>query len=236
MVNSILSRSVQEIEPGLYSALPECVQPASYDRRAAMYDAVLSLPFYHRLAWGASIQAYARFATEALKVADTGHFAEVGCGSLLFSAGIYKESHAASALLVDRSIGMLQRGLRRIRSQGVSTKVVLLQADGGSLPVHAASLTSILSMNLLHVPCERRAVVAEFRRTLVPGQGRVFVSALVRSGRWSDGYLKMLHRAGELDTPMTREDLAELLTDGWGTIESMSQEGNMAFAVVRHSG
>jgi hypothetical protein len=90
--------------------------------------------------------------------------------------------------------------------------------------------------NVLHVPCDAEAITTEFSRTLMPGRGRLFVSSLVRSGRWSDACMSMLHRMGELGPPVTRDELCERLAGGWGVVESTRVEGNMCFVVVRHAG
>lgn len=103
-LNAVLSNpdSLREIADGLYSALPDEAEAAAYDRRAAGYEAVVRWPSYHRIAWGSSLQGYTRFGRDALEAAGTNHFAEVGCGSLLFTSSIYTDVRAASVVLVDR--------------------------------------------------------------------------------------------------------------------------------------
>ncbi len=239
-LNSLLSNPalVRELGPGFFTALTEEDGAAPYDRRAIMYDAALQWSIYHRVAWGTSARAYAQFGSVALESAGRGCFADIGCGSLLFTAQMYRHVGTVSALLVDRSVQMLRRAVKRLggETEGLPTGVVALHADGGRLPFRSAIFSSILGLNLLHVPCDRKALVAECRRTLVPGHGRLFVSSLVRSGRWSDGYLALLHRAGECGTPLTRESLGEMVAEGWGKIESLRVEGNMSYLVVRHAG
>ena len=66
----------------------------------------------------------------------------------------------------------------------------------------------------------------------MPGRGRLFVSAPVRSGRWSDAWLSLLHRAGELGPPLTVDELRDVIASGWGLVESMTVEGNMCFIVA----
>jgi len=105
-----------------------------------------------------------------------------------------------------------------------------------AVPVHAGIFSSILSLNLLHVECDRTAIVTEFSRLLIPGRGRLFVSSLIRSGRWSDAYLTMLHRAGEFGPPQTLDELCETVAGRWGVVESTRVQGNMSFLVVRHAG
>lgn len=214
------------------------MMPAPYDRRAALYDTFVGRPLYHRVFWGTSPSAYARFARAALERTTDGHFAEVGCGSLLFTAPMYQAAHGPPVVLVDRSAQMLRRGLKRLNSarRAIPPGISLLHADAAALPIRSGIFSTILSLNLLHVPCDRAAVVAECARTLQPGRGRLFVSALVRSGRWSDAWLAALYRAGELGAPMTVDELRETVAARWAVIESAAVEGNMCFLVVRHGG
>ena len=211
---------------------------APYDRKAAAYDAIVGRPAYHRVFWGTSPRSFARFGRAALEVAGAGPFTEVGCGSLLFTAPMYRHAVARSVALVDRSTGMLRRGRKRLGpSPGVlPPRIGMVQADGAMLPLRRGTFEAILSLNLLHVPCDRTAIVAEWARCLLPGRGRLFVTSLVRSGRWSDAWLSLLHRAGELGTPLTLDQLRETVAGQWAVIESERLEGNMCFLVVRHAG
>ena len=230
--------AVRALGPGLYTALSAESGPAPYDRHAMLYDTVLRWSIYHRLAWGASTRAYHRFGSAALAAAGDGYFAEVGCGSLLFTSPLYARARPQASVLIDRSIEMLRCAVKRLTvdRNEMPRNVVLLHADAGQLPTRSGVFSSILGLNLLHVQCDRAALIAECHRTLVPGQGRLFVSSLVRSGRWSDAYLSALHRTGEFSVPMTREELGEALAASWGRIESSRMEGNMAYIVVRHAG
>ena len=211
---------------------------APYDRKAAAYDAIVGRAIYHRVFWGTSADSFARFGRTALDAAKDGHFAEVGCGSLLFTAPMYREDHARPVALVDRSHGMLRRGLKRLGStrSAAPRGITLLHADASALPLRTGAFSAILSLNLLHVPCDRTAIVAECARSLLPGRGRLFVSSLVRSGRWSDAWLATLHRAGELGSPFTLDELGETVAGRWAVIESKTVEGNMCFMVLRHAG
>lgn len=238
-LRAILSNpnAARELSPGLYTAFPE-ETGAPYDRRAVAYDAIVGRSIYHRAFWGTSALAYARFARAALEAADDGHFAEVGCGSLLFTGQMYVDSSRPWVTLVDRSLSMLRRGLQRLSSarEAPPERIAVLHADAAALPVRSGVFSTILTLNVLHVPCDRTGIIAECARTLLPGRGRLFVSSLVRAGRWSDAYLSVLHRAGELGPPLTIDHLRETVAGSWAVIESTSMEGNMCFLVVRHAG
>lgn len=211
---------------------------APYDRKAAVYDAIVGRPAYSRVFWGTSPRSFARFGRAALEAAGDGPFGEVGCGSLLFTAPMYRDAGAGSVALVDRSMGMLSRGRKRLESpdRALPAGIAMVQADGAAMPLRTGIYSAILSLNLLHVPCDRTAIVAEWAGCLLPGRGRLFVTSLVRSGRWSDAWLSFLHRAGELASPVTREQLCETVAGRWAVIESVALEGNMCFLVVRHAG
>ncbi len=238
--DSILAQpgAVREIGPRFYTALPEVAAAAPYDRKAVVYDAIVGRSLYHRLLWGTSARAYSRFARAAFDAAGDGCFAEAGCGSLLFTAPMYREPRGAFALLTDRSVQMLRRAARRLGSDDGSSPdgVAFLHSDIAALPVRAGMFSSILCLNVLHVPCDAEAITAEFSRVLIPGRGRLFVSSLVRSGRWPDACMAALHRAGELAAPVTVDELQRRVAGRWAVVESAAVQGNMCYLVVRHAG
>jgi SAM-dependent methyltransferase len=222
------SQYIREIEPGFYTVLPETAA-APYDRKAAVYDAVVGRPIYHRVFWGTSSATFARFGRAALAAAGKGAFAEAGCGSLLFTAAMHREPRAGVTLLIDRSVQMLRRAARRLSPrQGLA----LLHADMGALPMRSATFSSVLCLNVLHVTGDVARLTTELARVLEPG-GRLFVSALVRTGRWSDSYMRVLERMGELAAPITRDELCARVAGACGAVESASMEGNMCYLIAR---
>jgi len=237
-LNSILTHpgALRELGPGLYTTLSEDAVDAPYDRRALVYDAIVGRSIYHRIFWGTSAPAYQRFARVALEAAGDGCFAEAGCGSLMFTSSMYRDFRGTCALLVDRSAQMLRRAMKRLSPETgrPPARVAVLHSDIAAMPVRSGVFSSVLSLNVLHVPCDAGAITAEFSRTLVPGRGRLFVSSLVRSGRWSDSYLAALHRIGELASPVTLDELRARVAGQWGIVESTKVEGNMCFLVIRH--
>lgn len=239
-LNSILAHpgAVREVGSGLFTTLPGDAVAAPYDRRAVVYDAIVGRSIYHRIFWGTSAPAYTRFARVALEAAGDGCFAEAGCGSLVFTSPMYREFRGTFALLVDRSAQMLRRAMQRLSSDDgtIPDGVAVLHSDVAALPVRPGVFSSLLSLNVLHVPCDASAITAEFSRILMPGRGRLFVSSLVRSGRWSDAYMAALYRMGELAAPVTPDELRVRVANRWGVVESTKVEGNMCFLVVRHAG
>lgn len=231
------SRALRIVGPGVYSVLPESTA-AAYDRKARLYDAIVGWPPYHRVVWGTSAARYTEFARSALAAAGNSSFAEIGCGSLLFTAAMYHEQRFARIIVTDRSLGMLRRASTRLASASnpLPGQLVVLHADAADLPLASHAFSSVLMLNLLHVPCDRAAIVAECARLLTPGRGRMFATCLVRSGRWSDAVMFLFHHIGELGTPLAPDEALELMAGGWGRVESCRVEGNMAFVVVEHGG
>jgi SAM-dependent methyltransferase len=231
-------QAVRAVEPGIYSSIPEAEHRAAYDRKGAVYDAIVGRSLYHRFLWGTTGAAYTRFAQMALAAAsgEEDWFVEIGCGSLLFTASLYRRRSRARAVLVDRSLPMLRRGARRLgRRPHQATPLPFFHGDASRLPFRGDAFTSVLSLNLLHVPCDAPAIVSEIARLLIPGSGRLFASSLVRVGRWSDGYARLMARAGELAPLRSVEELRALVARACGTIESMRIEGNMCFLVARRT-
>jgi len=230
--------TIREIEPSFFTAIPDASRTAPYDARAVLYDAVVGRSAYHRVLWGTSAGAFARFARRAADAADGGWLGEAGCGSLLFTHPLHEDPAGPPTLLVDRSVRMLRRGRARLRRDGreVRPGVVFLHADAGALPLRSGAFSSILSLNLLHVPCDASAIAHELGRLLAPSRGRLFASCLLRSGRWSDAYLGFLARIGELRAPWTFDALLQTLASDWGVVEWTNVEGNMGYFVIRHAG
>src|SRR5687767_14019458 len=123
---------------------------AHYDRRAVVYDAVVGRSFYHRIFWGTSAQSYSRFARHALDAAGDGCFAEAGCGSLLFSAPMYRNSRAECVVLADRSLQMLERARKRLAAANgvVPAGIALVHSDIAAMPVRSGVFASVLCLNV----------------------------------------------------------------------------------------
>jgi SAM-dependent methyltransferase len=228
---------LSKLEAGIYSALPASAAGAAYDRKAAIYDAIVGRSIYHRIVWGTTTRRYSEFGCTALAAAGSEPFLEIGCGSLLFTREMYRVPAAGARVISDRSAAMLRRAVKRLGpAVHADRPPIVLHADAASLPLISGAFGSILMLNVLHVPCDRHAILAECARLLIPGRGRLFATCLGRSGRWSDAAIEFFYRAGELGVPLTHDEISTMVTDRWGAIESCRVEGNMVFAVVRHRG
>ena len=110
---------------------------APYDRKAAVYDRVVGARAYNRVIWGTSTTAYRKFASEAL-ASGTGPMLDAGCGSAVFTAGVYRRA-SRPLVLVDRSIGMLVRAHGAL---GGAYLRVLQRAGEVGPPASLAELTA----------------------------------------------------------------------------------------------
>ncbi|WP_263789987.1 class I SAM-dependent methyltransferase [Salinibacter sp.] len=219
----------REVRPSVYSVLPTGAQSASYDARASSYDRVVGSWLYNRLLWGASTESYRAFARDALADGE-GPLLDAGAGSAVFTADAYARS-SRPLLLVDCSAGMLEAARDRIARQSggeLPGRITLLQADATSLPVQAESADTVLSMALFHLIEDLEGLLEELFRVLRPG-GRLFATSLVTDRKVGRQYLWLLHKTGEIATPIAQRELKQVVRGALGQRPRIRREGNMAF-------
>ncbi|HVJ26243.1 MAG TPA: class I SAM-dependent methyltransferase [Vicinamibacterales bacterium] len=213
--------------------MPEGGPDQSYDRRAAAYDRVVGSPLYNRLMWGSSPAAYAAFAARAVS-SGRGPMLDAGCGSLVFTAGIYAGADRPLVLL-DKSLGMLEAARDRLRAvRGVlPASTVFLQADLLDLPLASGCFSTVLSMGMLHLFDDVVGLVAALDRPLAPG-GHLYLTSLVAERRIGRAYLSLLHRAGEVATPRTYAQTIQAVQRGVGSTGRLDGDiqGSMAFMTL----
>lgn len=193
-------------EPVIESAwdAPESV----YDRRAATYDAMVSSRLYNRLAWGTDPADYAAFAREAVE-SGTGPLLDVAAGTATATADAYLAG-SRPVVITDRSRGMLALAAQRLTIDGrprAHTRFV--QADAFALPFPPGGFETVVCLGFLHLVDDPVPFVDGLRAQLRPG-GRLFASSLVAATTVGTRYLRFLHRAGEMATPRTADQLADL--------------------------
>lgn len=218
------------VDDEIYSVLPESSEDALYDRRAALYDAVVSKNIYHKVMWGLSMDRYAEFAASAVTADSDTRYLDAGCGSLLFTAPHYLNS-CSRIIAVDISLKMLRRAKKRLAGKtGVlPDHISLLQADITDLPFLPAVFGTVLCLNVLHHIDGAQDVVIDLRRMLTEG-GRLFITSLVLSDRLvGDLYLRALHSAGDFVPPRRPEELYAMIADSFGPKVELEVVGNMAF-------
>ena len=222
-------RSIRELEAGLVSVLDADDEGAPYDSRAAAYDRLVTSNGYSRVAWGVEPSAHTDFVASGLASEDEGWIVDVAAGSCASSAAAYPRT-SRPLVVLDRSLGMLRRGMERLRRihGSVPSNVLFMQADANALPFRDGSLATVICHGAFHVFSSPSAVCAEWGRVLRPGGG-LYVSSLVR-GRWlGDRYLGLLHRAGEVSRPRSPAEFRGALESELGVSGNLEVIGNFAY-------
>jgi ubiquinone/menaquinone biosynthesis C-methylase UbiE len=230
------NRAVRLVEDGIYSVLPDASGIHHYDRRATVYDLVVSTRLYNLVMWGNSPFDYIAFARQALNSCPGGRFLDAGCGSLLFTAPIYLDSQR-HIIAFDQSLAMLRRARQRLikLSGSVPEHIQLLQADLNDLPFRQDSFRTILCLNVLHQFENVTALVSDFNM-LLTSDGHLYLTSLVSNNRLiGDRYLNALYVAGEFVRPRSKLELKEMLDRTLRQGVSYRVKGNMAFVTTARS-
>lgn len=208
----------------LLSALDPDDRGSRYDRGVAAYDRVVASRLYNHLVWRTSPARYGDFAAAA--VADgAGPLLDVGCGSAVFTAGVYRTTRRP-LVLVDRSLGMLGAAAKRLRGHAPD-RVAFVQADLFDLPFRHEQFTTVTCHGLLHLFDDMHAVLHALQAQLAAG-GSLHVTSLVSETALGTQMLKLLHRSGEAAAPRRIQDLAAVTS----TVDSRPElwhTGSMAF-------
>lgn len=223
--------TVRLVDDDIYSVLPDDSHEHHYDRRATMYDLVVSTHLYNSIMWGSSPREYASFASEAINSSD-GLLLDAPCGSLLFTAQSYLQTRR-QIMAVDQSIAMLKRARQRLLDLAGSmpSNVILLQADLSDQPFRPGSFDTVLCMNVLHLFQDAEGLISNLNGLLTT-DGSLFLTSIVKCNRFiGDAYLRALYRAKEFVRPRSRSELEKLVNESGMREVSLSLKGNMAFVV-----
>lgn len=223
-------RLIRLIEDDIYSVVPDASVLHHYDKRAALYDLVVSTRLYNFVMWGTSPCDYVEFARQALSSSLNGRFLDAGCGSLLFTASIYVHSNR-SIIAFDQSLAMLRRARQRlIKLSGcVPQHIRLLQADLTDFPFRRDSFHTVLCLNVLHQFAGAAALVSRLDDSLT-NSGNLYLTTLVSTNRTVGNlYLDALHRTGEFVRPRSELELRGLLDKASSQRMHFGVKGNMAF-------
>jgi 2-polyprenyl-3-methyl-5-hydroxy-6-metoxy-1,4-benzoquinol methylase len=230
------NRIVRLVETGIYSVLPDLVSQHHYDRRATVYDLVVSTRSYNSVMWGSSPLDYSAFARQAVTSCPSGRFLDAACGSMLFTAPTYLDGNR-QIIAFDQSLAMLRRARKRLTnlSGKVPVHILLLQADLSDLPFRPNSFHTVLCMNVLH-HFEHAAALIPNLKGLLTDDGQLFLTSLVSNNRFiGDSYLKTLYAMGEFVRPRSNLELKEILDSSLGQAVSYQVKGNMAFITTAMS-
>ena len=227
------NRAVRLVEDDIYSALPDVSHKHHYDRRATVYDLVVSTRLYNRVMWGSSPLDYVAFARQAVASNADGRLLDAGCGSLLFTASVYLE-RKRKIIAFDQSLAMLRRARQRLTDLFglVPEHIRLLQADLNDLPFRSNSFQTILCLNVLHHSEHADRLFPALKNLLVD-KGDLFLTSLVLNNRFiGDRYLNALYATGEFVRPRTVVELKEILVKSFGQEPNCKTKGNMAYVTA----
>lgn len=227
------ARPLRQLDERLFSVLPEGTAGHAYDNRARAYDRMIGSRLYNRVAWGTSPADYRRFARRAVASAPGGWFLDAGCGTLLLTADAYLAAPTRPIVVLDQSLGMLQRARERVLGGGrkLPPQIVFLQADLLDLPFRPGSFRTVMSMGMLHLFPDVVPLVAGLESLLLP-DGGLYLTSLVENGRLGDRYVRFLHGRGETAAPRASGALESLLRGALRRPLSYDVTGNMAYAVA----
>jgi SAM-dependent methyltransferase len=215
----------------VWSVLPNDGRRERYDPRAAGYDLVVGSRLYNRLLWGSSPRGYSAFAERAI-LSGSGPLLDAGCGSLVFTAGVYAQA-SRPLVLVDRSIGMLRAARARLdRAVGDrSERVVFVHGDLRTLPFRGRAFSTVVCMGMLHLFDDVREPVSALTR-LATGEAKLFLTSLVAETWIGNGILRFYtpgarspHRAHEISSLKELRSLVSL--------DHVACQGSMAFVIGR---
>ena len=236
-LREVLSRdTVRLVDEDIYSVLPDGSHEHHYDRRATIYDLVVSTHLYNSIMWGSSPLDYASFASQAINSLSEGILLDAPCGSLLFTAPSYLQSRR-QIVAIDQSIAMLRRARKQLLELAGSmpSNVTLLQADLSDLPFRRSSFRTVLCMNVLHLFQDAKSLISNLN-SLLTNEGCLFLTSLVSSNRFiGDAYLRALYKAKEFVRPRSRSELEKIMDESGTREVSLSVKGNMAYVIGKVS-
>jgi ubiquinone/menaquinone biosynthesis C-methylase UbiE len=229
--------SVRLIEEDIYSVLPDASVLHHYDKRAALYDLIVSTRLYNLVMWGSSPRDYADFARQAVSSSREGKLLDAGCGSLLFTGRVYTGANR-QIIAFDQSLGMLRRARQRLlRLSGrVPEHIQLLQADLKDLPFRRESFRTVLCLNVLHQFADATTLISNLGG-LLTNSGNLYLTSLVSNNRTiGSWYLNALYRSGEFVRPRDEHELRKLMDKSFTRNVSYGVKGNMAFITTERDG
>jgi len=200
--------------------------PGNYDGQAVQYDKLISSNFYNRIMWGNSTQDYADFCKQAIIANSDGVIADIGCGTLSFSANVYAEYQNAELYLCDLSLEMLRIGRKRMEALNTAVSdFTFLRADALNLPFKNKSIQTLICLGFIHVLDEQAALLSELYRVLTVG-GKLYLTSLCTDRKFSARYLKLLHQKSHVSTPRHSSEIIQLVSEqGFSQVNSHVKGG-----------
>ena len=217
------------VEPHIYSIAEDELIENEYDTGfGSIYEWVACNPIYNRVMWGYSTAKFATFVQKALTTTTQGSVLDLGCGSLSFTAQTYAHYRNRPVVLLDQSLKMLKTAKSRLVKlhKIIPENISFLHADARDLPFREHSFNTVIALNLLHCVDDLKVLMAGLKNT-VSKDGRMYFTTLLKTGRFTDRYLKALANADKL-VPRDINQLSAYFDELRLPIEH-AINGNMAF-------
>jgi len=230
MLKNILSNTdIELLDNGIYTVIKETQRKSDYDDKVKGYDTLIGNNLYNKIIWGNSVNDYQTFCKETLEHFPNGMVLDAGCGSLVFTADVYAEATHKYIVLLDRSMGMLERAKERLieRFDEVPKHIVLLQGDIFNLSFKEDTFDVVMSQGLLHMFDDKISFLNELER-VKKEEGIVSFTSLVGNNLLGRVYLKLLKKAGEVATAYSSKELEDILLP-MPQSYSIKTKGNMAY-------
>ncbi len=207
-----------------------------YDGQAEKYDKLISNPLYNRIMWGNSPGDYADFAEGSLSECKDGVIADIGCGTLSFTAKVYAGYNGSSNLyLCDLSEEMLKIARKRLKTYGENfDAITFLRADALNLPFKDQSIHCLLSFGIFHIFDHSDALMREFGRVLRKG-GHLYMTSLCADRRFSAWYLKLLQKKGHVAVPRSSPEILSVVEAAGFKIKESWVKGGMLYVRAKNN-
>lgn len=167
-------------------------------------------------------------------VGNGGAILDVPCGGGIALRGL-RPGRRVRYVAADISVTMLDRARRRAEQRGLDT-VEFVQADIERMPFDDGEFDLGVCFNGLHCLPDPAAAVGEITRCLKPGGTLVGDCILANELRRTDGWIRLMRRAGVFGRTGTVGDLTAWLTRAGLTVDSLETSGAIAHFTASRPG
>lgn len=218
---------ITELEDGILEV--EGLPNGIYDEQAVKYDKLISNGLYNRLMWGNSPKDYSAFCKQAMDREVGGITADIGCGTLSFTAEVYAKNHKHDMFLCDLSYEMLKIGKSRlVYNEPDLSKTTFLRSDALDMPFVNNSIQTILSFGFFHVINNSSDLMIEFSRILKSG-GKLYITSLCTDRKLSAKYLNFLHKKKHVSQPLGSNEIIKIIEQNGFIVENSTIKGGMVY-------
>ncbi len=144
---------------------------AAYVRR--MFDAIVGrYDLMNRLMTAGRDEAWRRQAARQAVVPPGGKILDVATGTADLTLALARQHPSARIYALDFSLGMMQRGIAKVREQGAGERIRFIAGDALTLPFADGTFDAVTSGFLMRNVTDIVRTFVEMRRVVRPG-GRV---------------------------------------------------------------